>query len=511
MQLTVLCLAVLGGLSADEARFDPLLDGACLGIEVDFNEGRPQSPAGMPIVKRVDAGSPARLAGLARGDILLRLDSTLAGETFEDFQAAVRRLHPGKPALVEVLRGTTYWVLQVIPDPESFRDYYRMVEVLRHSRFFRGRDGFADAIGALEAEVPPLLRNARRASEVNEILNRSLLRLGASHTALIPSWTYQHLLQNERTGLGGIWTGVFLEKFRPERGAAGGGEVERFFAAEVFDGGPAAIAKVLVGDEVLSVNGIPIGRSPRLILGGYEANRERYTIQVEQDESVDLEVRRQAQGPGTLTLRLKVDELLSGLTATTASIRWIEREGRTVAAIHFWNFLAGIAPEILDGLLDEDDSYAEGLIVDLRGRGGQVAVVNRIADLLGWADRPAVLLTDRETRSAKEILARKMKGSPHVTLVGERTAGAVLPAGSELLPSWNVLMLPADRPTGWIARLLEGRDDNLLWGELEGRGVEPDFPVARPGPYSAGVDPIFERGLTEVLGMLRTVPRRARL
>jgi hypothetical protein len=106
-----------------------------------------------------------------------------------------------------------------------------------------------------------------------------------------------------------------------------------------------------------------------------------------------------------------------------------------------------------------------------------------------------------ETRSAKEILAFEMKGLPGVTLVGERTAGAVLPAGYRHLAGGAVVMLPGD-PDG-INRLTGG-------GTLEGKGVEPDVEVPRAGPYSAGADPIFEAGLRSLLDRLRDVPRRRR-
>ena len=144
---------------------------------------------------------------------------------------------------------------------------------------------------------------------------------------------------------------------------------------------------------------------------------------------------------------------------------------------------------------------ARGLVVDLRGRGGQVAVLTAIARALLADGRPAVLLLDSETRSAKEVLAYRIKGKPGMKLVGETTAGAVRPAGYVTLGGGTRVMIPVGDAAD-VVRLTDGID-------LEGRGVDPDIFIDFDLPFSAGRDAILERGVT-VLGELISAHRRRR-
>jgi C-terminal processing protease CtpA/Prc len=214
-----------------------------------------------------------------------------------------------------------------------------------------------------------------------------------------------------------------------------------------------------------------------------------------------------------MAVEVTADRRVSGLLASRASLQWMDREGRRLVYIHLWNLLSSGASGLLEGVLETGGDYAEGLIVDLRGRGGQLAVANSIAETLGRIRRPVALLIDRNARSAKEVLAFKLMGASHVRLVGERTAGAVLPARLRPLGRDIMVMLPADRPgraRRWVEKFLRGGDEDLIWGRLEGKGVPPDIPAARPGPYSEGFDPILEAGVRDVIKRLRLIPGRRR-
>jgi C-terminal processing protease CtpA/Prc len=191
---------------------------------------------------------------------------------------------------------------------------------------------------------------------------------------------------------------------------------------------------------------------------------------------------------------------VSGLRASIASWRVFEQDGRRLAYVHLWNLLSPELPRLVKDALGGGASYAEGLVIDLRGRGGQVGVMQSVLELLRSNRRPLVLLIDRETRSAKEILAFRMRG--RAVLVGERTAGAVLPGECRQLSGGAMVMLPVDSRS--LNRLTSG-------GALEGRGVDPDLPVTGAGPYSAGADPILEAGIRVVLEKLHDLPRRRRL
>jgi carboxyl-terminal processing protease len=139
---------------------------------------------------------------------------------------------------------------------------------------------------------------------------------------------------------------------------------------------------------------------------------------------------------------------------------------------------------------------AKGIIIDLRGNsGGQGGLVNMVGGAL-FADRVSfgktktrfgggdfwvipqdkiydgkiIILTNNGTGSTSEIFAGGMKDLGRATIIGERTAGAVLPATIERLPTGaNFMYAVADYRT----------PNGVL---LEGRGVEPDVEVKLTRP-----------------------------
>jgi len=101
-----------------------------------------------------------------------------------------------------------------------------------------------------------------------------------------------------------------------------------------------------------------------------------------------------------------------------------------------------------------------------------------------WNPRtnPVVMLIDGGSRSGKEILAYGFKKSKVGTLVGERTAGAVLAGTLRPLADGSVLYVAV-------------ADVHVDGDRLEGVGVEPDIAVARDLPYATGKDPQIRAAL----------------
>jgi carboxyl-terminal processing protease len=101
-----------------------------------------------------------------------------------------------------------------------------------------------------------------------------------------------------------------------------------------------------------------------------------------------------------------------------------------------------------------------------------------------------VFLIDSRSRSAKEILAYRIRHENVGTLVGEKTEGAVLGAMFHPLPDGSYLELPG------VAVPVNGVS-------LEGVGVEPDVRATVELPYAQGLDGILEAGLDVAVEKVR--------
>ena len=84
------------------------------------------------------------------------------------------------------------------------------------------------------------------------------------------------------------------------------------------------------------------------------------------------------------------------------------------------------------------------------------------------------------------MLAYELKTRRLGVLVGQTTAGALLPATFAKVGSDSVLMYPA---------FSLGKHSDAI----EGKGVAPDIEVESPVPFSAGADPIRDAGMLLVV------------
>lgn len=165
-----------------------------------------------------------------------------------------------------------------------------------------------------------------------------------------------------------------------------------------------------------------------------------------------------------------------------------------IGYVSFNVWLPKQANRVRDAIVSMRDT--KGIIIDLRGNsGGQGNLVNTVGGVL-FSDRVSfgktktryggydfwvipqekiydgkiVILTNNGTGSTSEIFAGGMKDLARAEIIGERTAGAVLPATIEKLPTGaNFMYAVADYRT----------PNGVL---LEGRGVEPDIEVKLTRP-----------------------------
>ncbi|MFG0284495.1 MAG: S41 family peptidase [Phycisphaerales bacterium JB039] len=265
----------------------------------------------------------------------------------------------------------------------------------------------------------------------------------------------------------------------------------RVFAADVYDGSPAAEAGLLVGDEIVSAGGarwtddLPLPGAP--------------------GEALEILIRRERAGdPTAITV---TPELIrpkrAFMRAQEASTRVIERNGAQVGYIRLRSyahpdFHDQVKGQVRFGALKD----ADALVLDLRGGwgGANVDYLDFLFPVLpAWEMRrrdgdwvraemawrkPLVVLIDEGSRSGKEVVAHTLKKHGLATLVGARTGGMVV--GGRPFPL-------ADGSLLYVAVM----DVRIDGDRLEGVGVAPDVEVRFELPYAAGTDPQLEVAVEE--------------
>jgi carboxyl-terminal processing protease len=341
-------------------------------------------------------------------------------------------------------------------------------------------------------ELPTLIDEFRPAAmhaldEVAErdVIWRLLERIPASHLALLSRGSYA-ALWDELRGRPHVTLGMQLAQVDG-----------RYFASAILTGGPADSARIRAWDEIVAVDQTPTGQSPRLDWRaddahlGDERDPPTYRVVVADGDSVLLTV---ADAPGRTRVVRVTARPYSAMLASRESVRLMEQAGVRIGYVHWWYMQMDGVPESLNRALKGPLHPSEALILDLRGRGGSGEAVRQIVNLLapGPGQRfagPVVALVDRQTRSAKEMLAYELRARGVARLVGEPTAGAVVGMGFVEVGD-GVLALPFSLVPPHTAR-------------LELQPIQPDVVAAWGGPYSGARDPILEAGLDEAVRLVR--------
>ena len=267
---------------------------------------------------------------------------------------------------------------------------------------------------------------------------------------------------------------------------------KKTFITAILDNSPAAKAGLKVGDEILAVDGKP-----------YQPIQSFVNTQ-----EVKLSIQRTPDSKSVEQITVipkKLDPNTLFLDAMKDSIKIIERQGKKIGYVHIWSYAGDqyqelLVNEIAYGKLKD----AEALILDLRdGWGGadpnylnifteKVPVLTRIGrdgikrDLDFQWRKPVVMLVNNGSRSGKEILAYGFKKYKLGTIIGTKTAGAVVGGSPFLLEDGNLLYLAV------IDVLVDGE-------RLEGKGVIPDLEVPFTLEYAQGKDPQLEKSVEVLL------------
>lgn len=351
------------------------------------------------------------------------------------------------------------------------------------------------------AEFAPEADAAPNRPALRDAINTSLARLGASHThlytpddnayfELLDIFSPDGLAEGQVAGLPAgpvTYLGVGWVTRRIEG---------RLFIADVYDSGPAHHAGLRVGDEILTVGG--------------EAYRGLDSFRDHEDTPLEIRVRRAAgTEPRTITVRpTSIQPRSLYVRAIRASARLEDRDGIRLAYVRVRSYAHPTYHEAVEELLFGRFADADGLVLDLRGGWGgaspeytntfnparprlQMRARGREwGDVSQVWDRPVVIITDEGTRSGKEVLADALQRAGVATVVGSRSAGAVL--GGRIFPLSDGSLL--------MVAVTDARVDGR---RLEGRGVEPDVAAERPIPYCNGADPQAEMAFDVLARIIR--------
>lgn len=274
----------------------------------------------------------------------------------------------------------------------------------------------------------------------------------------------------------------------------------------VIPGGSAERAGVRIGDRVLSVDGKAYGRdrvSFRDLFFAFEGFP---------GTSVEVTWQRPGGKPRTEKLVRLPEE--PGEALVWKSARLIRRGGKSYGYAHLWGMSAETALAVVDMLSDRAEvararpalagwEEIEGLLLDVRGNSGgyepdilptflrgrwsaaDYYLISREGKRLfppEYEPLPVALLTNSGTASAGEALALKFQAHEIGPVVGEATAGMMSGgATAQRLSDGSMLW--------YTARAIQSLDGK----SYEGKGVEPDVPVAdRPAAGEEQEDAILE-------------------
>ncbi|HWA49378.1 MAG TPA: S41 family peptidase [Dongiaceae bacterium] len=365
---------------------------------------------------------------------------------------------------------------------------------LVNQRFYDAKFNGVDW-AAMRDKYRPLAEAAPDADAQAEVIDRMLAELGASHTARYrqDDPAYYQLVDIFSGSLRRQLRRLFPDGVRyPGIGLFTRETDGKLFVSGLIAGLPAEKAGLLVGDEIVDVDGKPFAP-----IGSFSGK-------VGQD--VTMHIRRTADGPvEPITLQPSwISPADAFENAMEQGARVIEAGEKKIGYVRIWSYAGGRYQDRLEQILSAGKlKDVDALVWDLRdGWGGaQPYYLDIFGDLgptmkmterdgdwgmsnVKWR-KPVALLINGGSRSGKEVLAYGFKKYGVGEVIGTRTAGALLAGRAFLLKDDSLLLLAVS-------------DVEVDGERLERVGVAPTIEVPFPLEYAGGKDPQLDKAV-EVL------------
>jgi len=312
------------------------------------------------------------------------------------------------------------------------------------------RDRFVGAPAGLSAEAAELIEdNYYRPVGETELGNASLQgmvrELRQRHGDRFTEYFSPESLESFNQAIAGRFSGVGLSVVPVKRGLR---------AVQVFHGSPAERAGIVPGDTIVAVDGDSIA--------GESSNEATGRIKGPEGTEVTLGILDAKSGK---VRRLRLTRAEVALPNVSSRVETVD--GRKLGYVRMLSFSEGVHALLANAVRKVEREGAEGVVLDLRGNPGGLldeavlsasvflpedrVVVSTDSRTQGHSvhktvggnlpRRPLVVLIDRNTASAAEILAAALADDAGAPVVGTRSFGKGVFQQEEALSNGGALKL----------------------------------------------------------------------
>jgi len=336
------------------------------------------------------------------------------------------------------------------------------------------RDLFVDEAGGLSAEASELIednyyRSVKQGELIDSSLNGMVRGLRRRHRDRFSEYFSPTMLTRFNESIEGRFSGIGLSVTGTKRGLR---------VVQVFKRSPAERAGIEVGDTIVSVEGKAIA--------GLNSTVATERIKGPEGTAVTIGVRDRRSGK---TRQERIVRAQIALPVVSSKLETVD--GKKLGYVRFAAFSEGASVALRRAVRKLQRRGAEGLVLDLRGNGGGLlgeavlaasiflpkgeTVVSTASRTQGKAvykakggnlpALPLIVLIDRNTASAAEILAAALVDDASATTVGRRSFGK------------GVFQQEIDLSNGGALKLTVGEYFTPAGKNLAGKGIKPDIPA----------------------------------